>query len=116
MGLGLSLPSTPSPAPALPTSEPVATRIGVDGRLRPSLVPVDLESFDDYDDAAHVDGVPRLRLADPPRDAPTVIVEAVGECFEVCRLRDNGTTSAAVMYTRKELTELAARIAAALEM
>lgn len=77
---------------------------------------LDLESFDDYDDAAHVDGVPKLRLLDPPRDAPSVIVEAVGEGFEVSRLRDNGTTVACVMWTRTELEELKRRIVAALEM
>ncbi len=76
---------------------------------------LDLESFDDYDDAATVGEVPRLRLLDPPRDAPTVIVEAVGDVFEVSRLRDNGTTVACVMWTRKELEELQRRIVAALE-
>jgi hypothetical protein len=77
---------------------------------------LDLESFDDYDDAAHVDGVPRLHLVDPPRDAPSVIVEAVGDVYEVSRLRNNGTTVACVMWTRKELEELQHRIVAALEM
>ncbi len=77
---------------------------------------LDLESFDDYDDAETVEGVPRLHLVDPPREAPTVIVEAVGDVFEVSRLRDNGTTVACVMWTRKELEELQRRITAALEM
>ncbi len=71
---------------------------------------LDLESFDDYDDAT------RLRLLDPPREVPTVIVEAVGEMYEVSRLRDNGTSSCCVMYSRKELEELKLRIEAALEM
>jgi hypothetical protein len=77
---------------------------------------LDLESFDDYDDSAIVDDVPRLHLVDPPRDAPTVIVEIVGDVFEVSRLRDNGTTVACVMWTRTELEELQRRIVAALEM
>lgn len=77
---------------------------------------LDLESFDDYDDAASVDGVPRLRLVDPPKPAPRVIVEAVGEGFEVSRLRDNGSTVACVSWTKEEIKELAARIRAALEV
>jgi hypothetical protein len=76
---------------------------------------IDLDSFDDYDDQATHEDVPRLRLADPPREV-SIIVEAVGDGFEVCRLRDNGTTVASVMYTRKELEELAGRISAALEV
>lgn len=77
---------------------------------------LDLESFDDYDDGAVVDSVPRLHLVDPPAPSPRVIVEAVGEVFEVSRLRDNGTTVACVMWTRSELEELQRRITAALEM
>ncbi len=69
-----------------------------------------IESLDDYDDGPH------LHLVDPPRPAPTIIVEAVGENFEVSRLRDNGSTVACVMYTLPELKELRARIDAALEM
>ncbi len=83
---------------------------------RPGSDPdIDLNSFDDYDDTGLIDGTPRLRLVDPPREAPTVIVEAVGDGFEVSRLRDNGSTVACVMWTRKELEELARRITAALE-
>lgn len=74
-----------------------------------------LESFDDYDDQAAYEDGPRIRLVDPPREV-AIIVEAVGDSFEVCRLRDNGTTVASVMYTRKELIELQSRIAAALEV
>ncbi len=77
---------------------------------------LDLDSFDDYDDAQHVEGVPRLRLVDPPKPSPRVIVEAVGEGFEVSRLRDNGSTVACVSWTRSELEELRGRIRAALEM
>lgn len=77
---------------------------------------LDLESFDDYDDSAKHEDVPRLRLVDPPAPSPRVIVEAVGEVFEVSRLRDNGTTVACVMWTRSELEELQRRIIAALEM
>ena len=77
---------------------------------------LDLESFDDYDDSQHIEGVPRLHLVDPLPDAPRVIVEAVGDTFEVSRLRDNGTTVACVMWTRSELEELQRRIVAALEM
>lgn len=69
-----------------------------------------VEPFDDYDDAAH------LHLVDPAPPAPTVIVEAVGENFEVSRLRDNGSTVACVMWTRDELLELRHRIDAALEV
>jgi hypothetical protein len=92
-----------------------------EGRTMAATLPlgsndVDLETFDDYDELSTVDGVPRLRLVDPPRDGPSVIVESVGEVFEVSRLRDNGTTVASVMYTRKELIELRDRILAALEM
>ncbi len=104
IGLGFASPSLP-PTSTLRSSEPP---------IEPSAA--DLDSFDDYDDLAPVDGVPRLRLADPPRDAPTVIVETVGDHFEVSRLRDNGTTVACVMWTRSELEELQRRIAAALEL
>ncbi len=138
MGLGLAPPSTHFPA--LPLTPPNNQTYGatVDGGVRPSLpalpdpsdqassrftlggvkpaAPVDLDSFDDYDDAAHHEDVPRLRLLDPPRDAPTVIVEAVGERFEVSRLRNNGTTVASVMWTRSELKELIMRATSALEM
>ena len=69
-----------------------------------------VEDFDDYDDAPH------LHLVDPPPVMPVVIVEAVGENFEVSRLRDNGSTVACVMWTRPELEELRRRIDAALEM
>ena len=72
--------------------------------------PEAVEALDDYDDAPH------LHLVDPPRPVPVVIVEAVGENFEVSRLRDNGTTVACVMWTRPELEELQRRIVAALEM
>jgi hypothetical protein len=124
LGLG-ALMSTQPPASApmnpnhLPEGAAVDMRAPVPSPpATPPTTPsdVDLESFDDYDDAASVNGIPRLRLVDPPRDAPTVIVEAVGDKFEVCRLRDNGTTSACVIWTRKELEELQRRIAAALEM
>ena len=72
--------------------------------------PEAVDALDDYDDRAH------LHLVDPPRPAPTVIVEAVGENFEVSRLRDTGSTVACVMWTRPELEELRRRIDAALEM
>lgn len=136
MGLGLDLP----PTRATPSPPEVS---GVDGGLRPSPDPslppspgppsndpvfrpgsealgaaadLDLESFDDYDDAASVDGIPKLRLVDPPAPMPSVIVELVGERYEVSRLRENGTTVACVMYTRTELEELIRRAQAALEM
>ncbi len=114
MGLGLALPPTSSPvsAPANPNRLPEDTV--VDGGMKPS--PEELEDFDDYDDGAIVDEAPKLRLLDPPRDAPSVIVEAVGDVFEVSRLRDNGTTVACVMWTRKELEELIRRAQSALEM
>lgn len=69
-----------------------------------------VHDLDDYDDGPH------LHLVDPPRPAPTIIVESVGENFEVSRLRDNGSTVACVMWTRAELEELRRRIDAALEM
>lgn len=71
----------------------------------------DLDDLDDYPEDAT-----RLRLVDPPAPMPTVIVESVGKNFEVSRLRDNGTTVACVMWTRKELEELRRRIDAALEI
>ncbi len=108
--LGLGLPAQVRD-PSLPPTAPA--RSG--GIVHPpSAADLDLESFDDYDDDAKHEDVPRLRLVDPPRDAPTVIVESVGEVFEVSRLRDNGTTVACVMWTRKELEELQRRIEAAL--
>ena len=55
-------------------------------------------------------------MVDPPRESPRVIVECVGESFEVSRLRDNGSTVACVMWTRDELIELRGRIDSALEM
>ena len=61
---------------------------------------VDLEVLDDYDDA------PKLHLADPPRQVSIIVECLSGDRFEVSRLRDSGTTVAAVMYTRKELIEL----------
>ncbi len=66
--------------------------------------------LDDYDDGPH------LHLVDPPPPAPNVIVEAVGEGFEVSRLRDNGTTVACVRWTKPELLELIARAQAALKV
>ncbi len=110
--LGLGLPSLPS-SPDLLVSASVATV--------PAQVTADLgqyfnvEDLDDYDDAAFVEDVPRLRLLDPPREV-SVIVEAVGESFEVSRLREGGTTVATVTWTRKEIEELAMRIRAALEV
>jgi hypothetical protein len=135
MGLGLSLPaSTTSPASVSSVcATPRAEDADVDtGGLGPSpglsLPPLhspdiplsservaaadlDLDAFDDYDEDA-----PRLRLVDPPRPMPSVIVEAVGDAFEVSRLRDGGTTVACVRWTRKELEELIMRAQSALEM
>ena len=108
---GLSLPASPVVS-QLPTRSPHES--GPNDAKTP--VGLDLDELDDYDDGAVIDDVPRLRLLDPPRDAPTVIVEMVGDMFEVSRLRDNGTTVACVMWTRKELEELQRRITAALEM
>lgn len=111
---GLGLPSPESRVAGQVTQEYVSAGTP----LRPEIETADLglDDLDDYDDHTEVEGVPRLRLADPPREAPTVIVEAVGDSFEVSRLRDNGTTVACVTWTRKELEELARRITAALEM
>lgn len=74
-------------------------------------VAYDLDELDDY----HEDAT-RLRLVDPPAPMPRVIVEAVGKCFEVSRLRDNGTTVACVIWSRDELSELVKRVEAALKM
>jgi hypothetical protein len=105
----------------------MATRVDVDtSRPRPShdlSLPVaepttgtplpadyDLESYDDYDDGSKAEYIDSLR------SIPSVIVEMVGDAYEVSRLRDNGTTVACVMWTRAELEELRRRIDAALEM
>ena len=88
----------------------VETKTGPVTYTTEQVDPAAVEALDDYDDRSH------LHLVDPPRPAPTVIVEAVGENFEVSRLRDNGTTVACVMWTRAELEELRRRIDAALEM
>lgn len=111
---GLSLPSHESSVPGQTTMG----HVSAGSPLRPEIeaAVLDLETFDDYDDAASVDGVPRLRLVDPPSKMPNVIVEAVGDVFEVSRLRDNGSTVACVMWTRTELEELIRRAQAALEM
>lgn len=69
-----------------------------------------LEELDDYDDA------PKLHLVDPPRQVSVIVECLSADRFEVSRLRDNGTTVAAVMYSRKELIELVNRAQAALEM
>lgn len=131
LGLGLSLPSSDE------TTETPPPKVEDGGRLSPSPSPasvhqwttpdsaasvppvadsLDLDSFDDYDDSAIINETPRLRLVDPPAPIPSIIVEVVGDRYEVSRLRDNGTTVACVMYTRAELEELARRIQAALEM
>ncbi len=104
LSLGLSLP-TPSISEA--TSLPDVAAVADSDRA------VDLETFDDYDDAVQVEGVPRLRLVDPPREE-RVIVESIGGEFEVSRIR--GTSCfARVMWTREELVELVSRATAALE-
>ncbi len=76
-------------------------------------VPVSFD-LDELDDYPHDET--RLRLVDPPAPMPRVIVEAVGQRFEVSRLRDNGTTVANVSWTRDELEELIRRASAALEV
>ncbi len=76
---------------------------------------LDLESFDDYDDTAVHEEVPRLRLVDPPQEV-RVIVEANRDGFWVSRLRHSGTTVASVQWTRSELEELIGRAQAALEV
>lgn len=81
-----------------------------------SFKPIVTESFDVDELDDYIDDEPRIRLVDPPRESPRVIVEAVGSVFEVSRLRDNGSTVACVMWTRSELEELYRRITAALEV
>ncbi len=91
----------------------------VDSPVSTNVVPMadlDLDSFDDYDDSETIDNVPRLRLVDPPKDAPRVIVEVTEYGYEVSRLRHNGTTVACVSWTRSELEELIMRAKSALEM
>lgn len=101
--LGLVPPTTEGPLPSCPKSPVELDR--ADAAL--------LESFDDYDDAPPA----MLRLVDPPRPSPRVVVEAIDvDRFEVSRLRDNGTTVASVMWTRDELAELINRAAGALKM
>lgn len=59
---------------------------------------------------------PRLRLVPPP-EKDIIIVEALDDgMFWISRLRESGTTVAAVRYTRAELDELRRRIDAALEV
>lgn len=61
---------------------------------------------------------PKLRLVAPPTKLPEseIIVEKVGDVYEVSLLRDHGTTVAAVFYTRKQLEQLIARAQGALEI
>ena len=95
--IGLVIPSAePSPVP-LPEIPPPAN--------------FDPESLDDYQEDAT-----RLHLVDPPAPMPSIIVEATEIGFWVSRLRNDGTSSAAVLYSRKELEELIRRATAALEM
>lgn len=127
--LGLSLPTvglTPSgifdhatgttviQSADLGSAKEMATSTLIDSSPHESTI--DLDTFDDYDDSGHINGTPRLRLLDPPKPSPRVIVEAAEDVFWVSRLRDNGTTSATVMWTRSELEELQSRISAALEV
>ncbi len=115
--LGLTL--GPSRGPSLPIQ---ASSGVVPAVLAPEPKPfnesadLDLDSFDDYDDSETVDNVARLRLADPPKAAPRVIVEATEYGYEVSRLRHNGTTVACVSWTRSELEELIMRATSALEI
>lgn len=114
MQLGLSLPSSPSAALQSSTPGNAASDAHDEDRTAADL---DLEAFDDYDEQAAIEGVPRLRLVDPPAPMPRVIVEVIGEdIYEVSRLRDNGTTVACVRWTKDELTELIGRVRAALEV
>ncbi len=116
---GPAAPHGPTLSLSLSPSDPLPGPGASGGNIPNALgaTDLDLESFDDYDDHAIVGDVPRLRLVDPPRECPSVIVEAL-ECghFEVSRLRNNGTTVANVRYTRKELEELVMRAQSALEM
>ena len=117
LGFSLPLAGVPSGATASPPRDCAVSPHAASAVDSSRAEPVDLETFDDYDEAQTVDDVPRLRLADPPRETPRVIVEAVAnDRFEVSRLRDNGTTVAMVMWTRSELEELIGRARAALEM
>lgn len=73
-----------------------------------SLVPhIPPEELDHYEDPA--------AIPDPDHKV-VVLVECVGEGYEVSRLRDNGSTSACVSWTRAELVELVSRAQAALAM
>lgn len=125
IGLSFAGPSLPTPpAPMLQQSTCVTPssdshrpdRESADFGSNPTEpLNVDLDSFDDYDEQKTHDDVPRIRLADPPHEV-SVIVEAIGDRFEVSRLRNNGTTVACVFYTRKELEELVSHAQAALEI
>jgi hypothetical protein len=103
--MGLSLPVCPS--------EPAANVSKTDPDPPAGLDASELFNVDELDDYVEEGG--RLELVDPPR-LYHVIVEACGDHFWVSRLRDNGSTSAMVRWTRDELLELQARIAGALEM
>lgn len=118
LGLGPSLPVSASITSTVHLNPSQMPEVGAreTERLGPTLTAEDLDELDDYDDDAMHDDVPRIRLADPPRASPRVIVEMVGESFEVSRLRNSGTTVASVTWTRSEIEELQLRIAAALEM
>lgn len=100
--MGLIIPDV---APPPPTPKPLVQIVEVQS---PSF---DLDDLDDY-----AEDETRLKLVDPPAPAPTVIVEACELGFWVSRLRDNGTSSASVLWSRKELQELQRRINAALRM
>ncbi len=129
LSLGLSLPSPVEASfpltaptstadlgreiPSLPVRDPFKLP---DPIMAPPVVsPADLESFDDYDDTALHDDVPRIRLVDPPKSVG-VIVEATASGFETSKLTHQGTCWARVSWTREELVELIARAQAALEM
>ncbi len=110
IGLTFACPSLPVVVPTSPEPIPIAP-----SSLLEQPADLDLNTFDDYDDSITHNDVPRLSLVDSPRKV-SIIVEAVGERFEVSRLRDSGTTVACIFYTREELEEFIERAQAALEI
>lgn len=88
-----------------------AIKRGIDRRQTSLVVPAQVESlkkflasrddesdFDAFEDDAHADPDARVN----------VVVAQLGDHFTIARMRDDGTSSCSVHYTRDELVELRA--------